>query len=144
MIFIDANLFIAYANKNDLHHKRALQIFEEIEQEKFGLPLTSDYIFNEVVGVICRKVSKEESIRVGNFIKESTLLLNTTKEVMEEAWTMFKESHSKLSFIDCSIIIFSKIEKVEFIATIDKEFLKISELKIIENLAKSDSPMSPK
>ena len=36
MIFIDASVFVAFGNEKDVHHKRALNLFEEIEKGRYG------------------------------------------------------------------------------------------------------------
>lgn len=131
MIFIDASVFVAFGNEKDVHHKRALQLFEEIEQGKYGLHFTSDYVFNETVGVINRKVSREKAIVLGDYIKESTLIINITNEVLDLTWATFKESQDKLSLVDWSIVTVMDLEKIEFLATFDKEFLKIKTIKVI-------------
>lgn len=131
MIFIDASVFVAFGNEKDVHHKRAMHLFEEIEQGKYGLHFTSDYIFNETVGVINRKVNKEQAIVLGDYIKESTLIIYITNETLDLTWTTFKESQDKLSLVDCSIITVMYLEKVEYLATFDKEFLKIGDIKVI-------------
>ena len=76
MIFIDASVFLAKDNLSDVHHQKALAILEDVEKDKYGSALTSDYIFNEVVGVTCRKKSKEKAIELGRKILHSTSLLN--------------------------------------------------------------------
>ncbi len=131
MIFIDASVFVAFGNEKDVHHKRALNLFEEIEKGRYGLHFTSDYIFNETIGVINRKVSREKAILLGDHIKESTLIINITNEILDNTWTIFKESKDKLSLVDCSIVTVMELEKIEYLATFDKEFSKIETLKII-------------
>jgi len=47
MIFIDSSAFIAYYNKRDQHHEKAVKIFKKISAGDFGRPITSDYIWRD-------------------------------------------------------------------------------------------------
>ncbi len=131
MIFIDANVFLAYDNKDDVHHNLAHQLFQEIEQGKYGHYFTSDYVFNEVVGVTFRKLGKERASIVGKMIIDAISLVNIDDHLLKQAWNFFLENDSKLNLVDCTNIIICKITKAENIATFDKEFSKVKELKVV-------------
>ena len=65
MIFIDASIFLAYDNIDDMHHEKAIKFLEDIESWKYGQYFTSDYIINEVIGVTLRKLGKKHALRPG-------------------------------------------------------------------------------
>ena len=131
MIFIDACIFIALGNENDVHYERAIQILKEIESKKYGPPCTSDYVFNEIIGVTRRKKSKEESISLGEHVRDSTFIITTSNTLLESAWDFFKESEHQFSLVDCTIIKTLEYGKIEFLATFDKEFLKLRTIKVV-------------
>ena len=131
MIFIDANIFLAYDNLNDVNHTRASKILKEIESGKFGDFFTSDYIFNEVVGVTFRKKGKDRAVLLGEQILKSFLIINIDDHLLKEAWKIFSKTKLNLNLVDCTHIAAMKIINVELIATLDKEFMNMPEIQVI-------------
>ncbi len=132
MIFIDASVFIAYDNINDVHHTKAVELMQKIEEGSFGDHFTSDYIFNEVVGVTNRKVGKERAIQLGSHILKTIFILHITNHLLKQTWIFFAKTKLTLSLVDCSTIILCENIRAEYIATFDKEFKKITSIKIVE------------
>jgi predicted nucleic acid-binding protein len=132
MIFIDANLFIAYANKDDVLHKNAVLLFEKIEQLKWGEYFTSDYIFNEVVGVINRKCGKEKAILIGDHILVNLVIISVKDHIFKEAWKIFIESELSLNFVDCTNLAILKITNTRYIATFDNEFKNVKDIAVVQ------------
>lgn len=131
-IFIDSNVFIAYINKSDENYGRASEIFEDIMKNKYGMPFTSDYIFNETVttalyrtGSIARAIDVRD-LMLGNEEKEIPsfiTMLFVTGDLLSNAWKLFlKYSEKKLSFTDCASIELIKSRGIEYIASFDKDF----------------------
>ncbi len=132
MIFIDANIFLAYANEDDIHHDRAVKILTTvINDKKYGPLFTSDYVFNEVVGVTFRKVGKREAIILGEHMRKTVFILAIDDHLLKEAWKLFADTHTKLNLVDCSNLAVMKLAKTGFIATFDREFLQISGITVI-------------
>ena len=131
MILIDANIFLAYDNLNDVNHTRALKILKEIESGKFGDFFTSDYIFNEVVGVTFRKKGKDRAVLLGEQILKSFLIINIDDHLLKEAWKIFSKTKLNLNLVDCTHLAAMKIIYVELIATLDKEFMNVPEIQVI-------------
>jgi len=131
MIFIDANIFLAYANENDVHHGKALQIFNAIESGVYGPPFTSDYVFNEVVGVTFRKQGKKEAIILGNHILNTIFMLHMDEHLLKEAWKLFATTNFTFNLVDCSNLVLMNLAKAESIVTFDKEFSKIGTINVI-------------
>ena len=131
MIFIDANLFLAYHNANDVHHAQAKELWKAIEDLAFGPAFASDYVFNEVVGVALRKLGKEPALAIGNQILASTPLFTIDKHTRTLAWTQFGKSDSGLSFVDCTHLAAMRVAGATHIATFDKEFKKVPGITIV-------------
>ena len=131
MIFIDANIFIAYHNERDVHHRRALEISTEIESGKFGDYLTSDYVFNEVIGVTLRKQGKAKALLLGEQILKNFFILNLNQIALKETWKAFKESDLNLNLVDCSNLTALKLVDCSTIATFDEEFKKFPDIQVI-------------
>lgn len=132
MIFIDANLFLAYDNSRDVHHSRAMKLWKEIEANKYGQCFTSDYVFNEVVGVTLRKFGKERARLLGQYILKSIFMLNIDDHILLEAWELFLNTKLDLNLVDCTNLIAVKIADSKFIATFDKEFKKAAGFVVID------------
>ena len=133
MIFIDANIFIASYNSNDIHHSKALKLLRKIEAREYDHYFTSDYVFNEVVGVTLRKLGKEKALAIGQQILKSIYMINIDDHMLTESWDFFYEMKLGLNLVDCSNIIAMRIAGTTRIATLDREFKKVTELKVIDN-----------
>ena len=131
MIFIDANIFLAFDNIADVNHKRALKILEEVESGKYGDHFTSDYVFNEIVGVTFRKKGKERAILLGEHVLKSVLMINVDDHLVKEAWKIFSTTKLNLNLVDCTHLAAMKIAGAEFIATLDKEFAQVKSVQVV-------------
>ncbi len=131
MILLDANVFLAYANANDVHHAKAVGIFTAIESGIYGPPLTTDYILNEVVGVTFRKQGKKEAVSLGEHILKTIFIVYIDDHLLKEAWKLFATTNFTFNLIDCSNLVTMNMAKVEYIATLDKEFSKIGTINVI-------------
>lgn len=133
MILIDASVIIAFYNVKDNLHSKGSELMKKIHMREFGLPLYSDYIFDECMGVIMRKVNLKAAVLIGVELMTSELMmLKVTKDVLDQGWQIFKsENPGKLSFTDCVNIACMKRRDIEYIATFDKEFHKVDGIKIV-------------
>lgn|SRR3989338_1623426 len=131
MIFVDANIFLSCFIENDVFHQRAKQLMTLIETQVYGQYFTSDYVFNEVVGVVMRKYGKEKALMIGNKIFSSTMILSINELLLKEAWKLFNENKTALNLVDCTNVIAVKFLCAEYIATFDKEFEKVKKIKVI-------------
>ena len=134
VLFIDANVLIAFANASDVHHARAVRIVEKIHDGDFGEGITTDYIFDEVVSVLMRKLNKKESVVFGQHMLDSEItFLPIDSFVFDEAWNSFKK-YDLLSFTDSSSLAFMQLYGIRKIATFDKAFQKIVGIEVVDTL----------
>lgn len=131
MIFIDANIFLAYDNVNDVHHNQAVKVLQQVVEGVFGDPFTSDYVFNEVAGVTFRKKGKDRAVILGEHIQKSMLVLNVDDHLLNDAWNFFAATHLSLNLVDCTNIILAKLARTNYIATFDKEFENVQNIQVI-------------
>lgn len=131
-VFIDTNIFVAYANTRDEKHKNAVEIMERIASLEFGLPVTSDYVFDEAVTVaLARTGNKTIATALGNQILSSMRILKMNAFVFGKAWRLFKTVKEKMSFTDCTNIAFLDVVGDNKIATFDAEFKMIRGITVI-------------
>ena len=130
-IFLDASLFCAYKNKDDIHHEDSIKIVESIQNRHHGEPVTTDYIFDEVVSVLLRKAGKTVAIDVGDLILNSGILMFCVDKMVFEAALKIFQSAEGLSFTDCTNVAFMQLFGIEKIATFDKGFLGVKGIVVI-------------
>ncbi len=130
-IIVDANIFCAFANKDDIHNEKSTKIIKEIISNKYGKPLTTDYVFDEILTFLLRRSDKKNAIEFGKFLLNSQIsILHINNIIFQEAWSIFQKLE-KFSFTDCTNIAVMKIFDIKQIATFDKEFLKLKNIKIV-------------
>lgn len=133
VIIIDASVFVAYANKDDIHNKKAIKIINSCLSGNYGRVLTTDYIFDETVSVILRKSNKKNAKEFGNYLLNSEIYIARVDSlVFKEAWNLF-DKFEKLSFTDCTIVAFIKTFNIKSLATFDKEFKNISGIELVDS-----------
>ena len=49
LILLDSSLIVAYSNEADENHAKAKQVIEDVAKERYGTPVITDYVFDEVV-----------------------------------------------------------------------------------------------
>ncbi len=131
MIFIDANVFLAYFNGDDIHHHKAMRLWETIEAGMYGPKFTSDYVFNEVVGVALRKFGKRRAIVLGKHILESIFVVNLDEHIFNVSWKAFSYSATDFGLVDWTSVVIMKFANVENIATFDKGFDDVKGINIV-------------
>lgn len=124
MIILDTSFLFAYFQSTDVHHNKALEYAENLDNEKILLPYD---ILKELITVITYKISSEEALKVLDAltIKDSPIELLHIDEIMnEQSLKLFKElSPHKFSFIDVLLIYLSRTFNSE-ILTFDKALLE--------------------
>jgi len=66
-VFCDASFFVALFSKKDVEHKRALELFNEIKEEKISI-FTSWFIISEAITVLLYKYGYTEARVFGESI----------------------------------------------------------------------------
>ena len=134
MIFIDSSVYVAFYNKDDSQHQKAVGVLEKVASGNFGNEVTSDYVFDETVTVtLSRTKDKKTAINAGSHILESTHLLDVHGHVFDASWKLFKENDDGLSFTDSSAIALMNLFNIEHIATFDRAFKSIEGIKVVDS-----------
>ncbi len=105
MILLDTSFLYAYFQREDVHHKEALKLAKQADENQVGMPLE---ILEELLTVITRKISSEEAIKVGSTLIHSDSpiqVLYPNEEQFKRAWTTFRaRSPHRFSFPDCVLL----------------------------------------
>jgi len=133
MILLDSSLIVAYSNEADENHEKALKIIKDLERGKYGTPIITDYIFDEIVTVMLVKTKNlKKVLELGEALLNSALLFKVDEEIFHLAWNIFKEQRKpRFSFTDCTIIATCKVNGIRNIATFDQDFKRLKGYTII-------------
>ena len=133
MILLDSSLIIAYSNKSDVNHEKAIKIMKDVDRGRYGTPVITDYIFDEVVTVMLLKTKNLlEVVKLGETLINATLLFRVDENVFKLAWEIFKkQSKPRFSFTDCTNIATCRLYGITTIATFDKGFKGLKELNVV-------------
>jgi predicted nucleic acid-binding protein len=127
MVLIDANVICAYRNTKDVHHEKAVALLNRIAPHW----ILTDYIFDEIMGVLKRKVGIKEALLVGEYLLHSEFqLYYITSPVFHSSWKLFTQN-KHLSFTDCTCIAMMKSLGLTDIATFDKGFHNINGITVV-------------
>jgi len=128
MIFIDTGVFVAYVNKRDINHERAVEILEDVMRGKYGRAYTSDYVFDEAVTFALLKTKDvRKALNVGRLILGDDVLprfleiLFVDRVIFNKAWKYFRR-YKGLSFTDCISIALIEEYEIDYIASFDSDF----------------------
>jgi uncharacterized protein len=132
MIFIDTNVFVAYFNADDAHHKRAVALMQRVVGGEHGSVFTSDYVFDESVTVaLVRTKNVDGAEALGVAILGGVRMLKVTDSIFRAAWKLFTSNKKGLSFTDCTNVAFMDMFGIEHIATFDKGFEGVKGIKVV-------------
>jgi hypothetical protein len=127
-VLIDTGIFIAYINKRDSNHDKAVSLLEDIMRGRYGISYTSDYIFNEAVTYTLMKTKDiGKALDVGRLIlgdgelPRFTHILFVDRGTFNKAWEIFLK-YDRLSFTDCTSIALINEYEINYIASFDSGF----------------------
>jgi len=131
-VFFDSWGWIAVADRKDPYHKIAKSFYEEYLKQK-GIPITTDYILDEVFTVLRKRLASDIVIKFGESIflaiKEQNIRLESVDaKRREKAWKLLKKYHDKsdISFTDfTSFAVMSELKITEVFSG-DEHFEKVN------------------
>lgn len=121
MIIIDSNIWIAYLNKNDSQHRKAVSFMSEVKE---GVLIT-EYIILEVATVLAMKIDKRAADSFVDFVtnnRDIEVLSSSGDNFYKTLDFFLKYKKNNLSFIDLSLLALSKKYQVfTFDRNLEKE-----------------------
>ncbi|MFQ5711894.1 MAG: type II toxin-antitoxin system VapC family toxin [Candidatus Geothermarchaeales archaeon] len=131
-ILLDSNIFISFANRRDRGHERARTLLDKVRKGEFGVPYTSDYVFDEAVTTALARTGRLDiAVKVGKIIlgsEEDSIpsfikLVRVDEKIFAKAWTNFKARRFRgLSFTDHTSLALLEEMRVDSILSFDKGF----------------------
>ena len=122
-IFIDTGAFYSKLDKKDRDHKTSIELWPKIIKDY--QPVTTNYIFEESLTLIRRKIGIEESILFANFFlkTDAIQIYEIDKTIRNDALNIFKKFTDKnFSFTDCTSFAFMVENKIKSAFSFDKHF----------------------
>lgn len=121
---LDTSFIVALLSSKDVHHKRALELFEQTE----GIFASHFLVFQETITVICRR-ARQQNMVLSNLFKLLNDFFNTTMIIneippKEEILKIMENYQCLLSFTDASLIYYSGKLNAE-VLTFDSSLLSI-------------------
>ena len=84
LILLDSSLIVAYSNQADENHSKAKQVVEDVAKERYGTPVITDYVFDEVVTVmLARTRSLARATKLGETLLEATQLVRIDEDLFD-------------------------------------------------------------
>ncbi len=74
-IFLDTGVYVAFINKKDKNHDRALVLMKELASGKYGPGYTSDYVLDETL-----TVSLATTRRIDKAVNAGLLILGSKED----------------------------------------------------------------
>lgn len=106
-LFVDTSFWCALYDAADEHHPSADGLWKTLKKLPVQLYIT-DYVFDETVTIVRRRISHQGAVRLGNTLMKSRLVtvIHINEELFRESWELFTTHKDKsYSFTDCSSFI---------------------------------------
>ncbi len=123
MIILDSNIWIAYLNKSDSTHRRALKIFQKTNVKDI---LITEYLLLEIVTVLKQIRGYKSAQEFIHLLTDEHIPFIESKNFYAETLLLFQSlRENKLSFVDVSLLHLSrKYEVKTFDKNLDKVLMK--------------------
>ncbi len=131
-IFLDTSFIVAFLNKKDSRNEKATELWNKIMKNKWGYPVTSDYIVDECFTLLLtRRKNLDLLSNLHSFIhgddksgiSKIIQFFKITQRIYENTWEMFKKYNDpELSFTDLTILEVCKELNIQYLASYDSDF----------------------
>ncbi|MDR3063509.1 MAG: PIN domain-containing protein [Methanobrevibacter sp.] len=129
MIFLDANFLVSFYIEDENDHKRALEIMESSKNKK---KIISKLIIGETINILFTKLKVDK-----NIVKEIYNSLNNNYTLVDDSYIFdstidkIMKSKKRFPFFDYVYITLIEDLKIKEIATFDKDFNNLDNIKRI-------------
>lgn len=139
-VFLDTMVWLATMNRDNSDHGKAMAIMKRIGRHKNRTIFISDYVFDEMFGVITRNQKHGNLTRdqrkaavdkvMQNIYNSTTVSIEKVSEFVFGTAMQYVEHHPEIpaSLTDWTIFLIAVEKKIPIIATFDPDFKKITKL----------------
>jgi len=139
-VLVDTSFIVAFMDRKDHHHKKALEIQGKIE--RVGVELVCmDCVVNEVYSVMARKLIErgmssefsEVADLIGDFLKSIDVVsaYRYLPKLHSEVVDLMKRTEGRLNYHDALIALCCRQEEIDKIVSLDSDFDEIEWLERI-------------
>ncbi len=134
-VFIDSGVWIAAYNTRDAHHNAGKKIISAVSEGLLGQVAISDYIFDEIVTYIRKKIGSIASTTVAEKMLNSPHIniLRVDESVFNAAFHIFK-MYDTLSFTDATVVVLVKNLQIRHLISFDSQFDGIKDVTRLSDL----------
>lgn len=134
-IFLDSSFLIPLSWKKHPNHQKVIKNKDILENNKCYI---SGGVLSEIMTVLNMKTKNINLVKeVYNYYKDNLTIINEHEIVNynDKTFSVFQKYNKntfKVSFIDCSSIIFFKHYNLDYVVSLDKDFKKFEEIKLLK------------
>ncbi|OIP61021.1 MAG: DNA-binding protein [Nitrospirae bacterium CG_4_9_14_3_um_filter_53_35] len=124
-IFVDTSAWVALADRDDAHHKKAASIYPSLLTSHKGL-ITSNFVIAEVYILILNELGHQPALDFLEKVKTSPRIMKvySSEDVEADAEKILKQYHDQdFSYTDAVSFVIMKRQKIEKAFSFDKHFL---------------------
>jgi len=124
VIVLDTSLLVAWTHRRDVHHPAAAQFMVEFAQGALGKGLLLEYVFQEFVTVVQRRIDHATAVRVARHLRRAKdLEFIPSAGYFDAALEVFEhQEHQGLSLVDSMIVAAARHRSQGRIASFDRGF----------------------
>ena len=131
MIIIDSVVWIAYKNKRDAWHDKAVSLLPNILKQEKNVYVT-DYIILEVINFLNRKTSHKTALgTLEMFMKTEKIRILYNDKVTFLATKNIMKKYSGLSLTDANILVNMRENDIDQLCSLDQGFKGIEGIELI-------------
>ncbi len=118
LTILDSNVWIAFFDKEDSTHKRAVQVFKKLKVSELAI---TEYIILEVATILKKYAGLDIANAFLLKLAQENIIIIEDENLLKETVKIFANSaRNNLSFVDCSLVYLSSKHKV---ITFDKKLV---------------------
>jgi predicted nucleic acid-binding protein len=124
-IIVDSSGLISLVSEDDMNHKIAIKISEELVELSALLIVSSD-VFSETLNVIGKKFGHDLAMKVGQELSKSEAytIIETDEALRDSAMVLLDTQAQSVSFTDCVVMACADKFNSKHIFGFDKVFKK--------------------
>ena len=128
-LFVDTSAWVALEDRDDSQHDRAIQFWTELKEGKtrFRQLLTSNYVLDEVITLLGRRVDKEACAEFWRKVRTTKVIdvLRVEEETELNAFDIYIKGPEDLSYTDSTSFALMRQEVIDTCFTFDRHFSDI-------------------
>ena len=134
-IFVDTSFIISLFRKNDSNHNIAKKLAYLINENECYI---SNGILIEIITILMKRTKDLNLVETIYFyLQDNFIIINEyeLEDYADDVFSVFKKYNKdtfKVSFVDCSCVVISKIFDIDYVLSFDKGFELFGEIMLFD------------